>query len=44
MADAIWDIFVMEYARSKDRPWVDLISGMYDDGRVDLGLRNELRR
>lgn len=36
MADAAWDIFVMEYARSKDQPWVDLISGMYDEGRVDL--------
>jgi glyoxylase-like metal-dependent hydrolase (beta-lactamase superfamily II) len=27
---------VLEYARSKDQPWVDLISGMYNDGVVDL--------
>ena len=44
MADAIWDIFVMEYARSKDQPWVDLISGMYDDGRVDLPFSFVLAR
>ena len=34
--DAKWDIYVLEYARSKDQPWVDLISGMYDDGVMDL--------
>ena len=32
----IWDLYVIEYARSKAQPWVDLISGMYDDGTVDL--------
>ena len=31
-----WDLFVLEYARSRQQPWVDLISGMYDEGRVDL--------
>jgi glyoxylase-like metal-dependent hydrolase (beta-lactamase superfamily II) len=31
-----WDLFVLEYARSRQQPWVDLISGMYEDGRVDL--------
>jgi len=31
-----WDVFVLEYARSKDQPWVDLISGMHADGLVDL--------
>ena len=38
MADgtARWDIHVIEYARSKNQPWVDLISGMYEDGGVDL--------
>lgn len=36
MADSAWSIHVIEYARSKDQPWVDLVSGMYDDGRVDL--------
>jgi glyoxylase-like metal-dependent hydrolase (beta-lactamase superfamily II) len=33
---ATWDVYVMEYARSKDQPWVNLISGMYDEGVVDL--------
>ena len=33
---AIWDVFVMEFARSKNQPWVDLISGMYRDGVMDL--------
>ena len=33
---ANWDIYVLEYARSKDQPWVDLISGMYKDGVMDL--------
>ena len=37
MADtALWDIHVIEYARSKDQPWVDLVAGMYEDGGVDL--------
>jgi glyoxylase-like metal-dependent hydrolase (beta-lactamase superfamily II) len=35
MADT-WDIYVVEYARSKNQPWVDLISGMYDEGVMDL--------
>jgi glyoxylase-like metal-dependent hydrolase (beta-lactamase superfamily II) len=33
---AIWRVYVMEYARSKDQPWVDLISGMYREGTMDL--------
>jgi glyoxylase-like metal-dependent hydrolase (beta-lactamase superfamily II) len=33
---ANWDVYVMEFARSKDQPWVDLISGMYNDGVMDL--------
>jgi len=32
----IWDVYVMEFARSKDQPWVDLISGMYRQGVMDL--------
>jgi glyoxylase-like metal-dependent hydrolase (beta-lactamase superfamily II) len=32
----IWDVYVMEFARSKDQPWVDLISGMYREGVMDL--------
>ena len=31
-----WDVYVIEYARGKNQPWVDLISGMYDDGVMDL--------
>lgn len=33
---ANWDVYVLEFARSKGQPWVDLISGMYDEGTVDL--------
>jgi glyoxylase-like metal-dependent hydrolase (beta-lactamase superfamily II) len=33
---ATWDVYVMEYARSKDQPWVNLVSGMYQEGVVDL--------
>jgi glyoxylase-like metal-dependent hydrolase (beta-lactamase superfamily II) len=34
--NANWDVFVIEYARSSQQPWVDLISGMYENGKVDL--------
>jgi len=34
--DRNWDVYVLEFARSKDQPWVDLISGMYREGTVDL--------
>ena len=33
---ATWDIYVMEYARSHQQPWVDLIAGMAHAGSVDL--------
>ena len=33
---AIWNLYVMEYARSKDQPWVDLVAGMYAEGVMDL--------
>ena len=33
---ANWDVYVLEYARSKDQPWVNLVSGMYNEGVVDL--------
>jgi glyoxylase-like metal-dependent hydrolase (beta-lactamase superfamily II) len=32
----LWDVYVIEYARSKNQPWVDLVSGMYDEGVMDL--------
>lgn len=31
-----WDLYVLEFARSHQQPWVDLVSGMYEDGKVDL--------
>ena len=38
MADksSLWEVYVIEFARSKNQPWVDLISGMYEDGLMDL--------
>jgi glyoxylase-like metal-dependent hydrolase (beta-lactamase superfamily II) len=33
---SIWDVYVLEFARSKNQPWVDLISGMYHEGVMDL--------
>lgn len=31
-----WEVYVVEFARSSQQPWVDLVAGMYDDGKVDL--------
>lgn len=31
-----WNLYVLEYARSHQQPWVDLISGMASAGAVDL--------
>jgi glyoxylase-like metal-dependent hydrolase (beta-lactamase superfamily II) len=31
-----WSLHVLEYARSHQQPWVDLVSGMAKDGAVDL--------
>ncbi|MEQ1956838.1 N-acyl homoserine lactonase family protein [Mesorhizobium sp. CN2-181] len=39
-----WDVYVLEYARSKNQPWVDLISGMYDEGVMDLPFSFVLAR
>ena len=39
-----WDLFVIEYARSHQQPWVDLISGMSGDGKVDLPFSFMLAR
>ncbi|MDY0873908.1 N-acyl homoserine lactonase family protein [Dongia rigui] len=35
-ADQFWNVFVIEFARSKDQPLDGLISGAHDDGVVDL--------
>ncbi|GLS38658.1 hydrolase glyoxylase [Mesorhizobium tianshanense] len=34
--DTHWEVYVVEFARSNQQPWVDLVAGMYDDGKVDL--------
>jgi glyoxylase-like metal-dependent hydrolase (beta-lactamase superfamily II) len=39
-----WELFVLEYARSHQQPWVDLISGMYKDGTIDLPFSFVLAR
>lgn len=37
MADALhWDVYVIEFARSKDQPVDGLINGAHDDGVIDL--------
>lgn len=35
-AQANWEVFVIEFARKMNKPWVDLVSGMYPDGTLDL--------
>lgn len=39
-----WDLFVIEYARSHQQPWVNLVSGMSGDGNVDLPFSFMLAR
>ena len=39
-----WDLFVLEYARSHQQPWVNLVSGMSADGAVDLPFSFMLAR
>ncbi|TJV42511.1 MAG: N-acyl homoserine lactonase family protein [Mesorhizobium sp.] len=39
-----WQIYVIEFARSKNQPWVDLVNGMYDDGPTDLPFSFVLAR
>lgn len=39
-----WDLFVIEYARSHQQPWVNLVSGMAGDGNVDLPFSFMLAR
>ncbi|WP_027035668.1 N-acyl homoserine lactonase family protein [Mesorhizobium ciceri] len=39
-----WEIYVIEFARSKNQPWVDLVNGMYDDGPTDLPFSFVLAR
>jgi glyoxylase-like metal-dependent hydrolase (beta-lactamase superfamily II) len=39
-----WEIFVLEYARSKDQPVATLIQGAYDAGAIDLPFAFVLAR
>lgn len=38
-----WEVFVLEYANSHE-PWVGLVSGMYNEGMVDLPFSFALAR
>ena len=40
----VWDVFVIEYARSRDQPVVDLVNGTYDRGVVDVPFSFVLAR
>ncbi|HEV7252803.1 MAG TPA: N-acyl homoserine lactonase family protein [Mesorhizobium sp.] len=39
-----WDVFVIEYARSRGQPVVDLVNGTYDKGVVDVPFSFVLAR
>jgi glyoxylase-like metal-dependent hydrolase (beta-lactamase superfamily II) len=41
---SVWEIFVVEYARSKDQPIATLIQGAYDKGTIDLPFAFVLAR
>jgi glyoxylase-like metal-dependent hydrolase (beta-lactamase superfamily II) len=34
--NALWDVHVIEFARSKDQPLIDLVNGAHDGGVIDL--------
>jgi glyoxylase-like metal-dependent hydrolase (beta-lactamase superfamily II) len=40
----VWDVYVVEYARSKDQPVATLIQGAYDKGTIDLPFAFVLAR
>ena len=40
----LWEIFVLEFARSKDQPVATLIQGAYDQGAIDLPFAFVLAR
>jgi glyoxylase-like metal-dependent hydrolase (beta-lactamase superfamily II) len=40
----VWEIFVLEYARSKDQPVATLLQGAYDQGVIDLPFAFVLAR
>jgi glyoxylase-like metal-dependent hydrolase (beta-lactamase superfamily II) len=41
---SVWEVFVVEYARSKDQPVATLIQGAYDKGTIDLPFAFVLAR
>jgi glyoxylase-like metal-dependent hydrolase (beta-lactamase superfamily II) len=43
-ASGIWELFIIEYARSKDQPVASLIQGAYDQGAIDLPFAFVLAR
>jgi hypothetical protein len=40
----VWEVYVVEYARSKDQPVATLIQSAYDQGTVDLPFAFVLAR
>jgi glyoxylase-like metal-dependent hydrolase (beta-lactamase superfamily II) len=40
----IWEVYVLEYARSKDQPVATLLQGAYDQGNIDLPFSFVLAR
>ena len=44
MTSVSWEIFVIEYARSRDQPVVDLVNGAYGEGVVDVPFSFVLAR
>jgi glyoxylase-like metal-dependent hydrolase (beta-lactamase superfamily II) len=40
----VWEVYVIEYARSKDQPVATLIQGAYDKGAIDLPFAFVLAR
>jgi glyoxylase-like metal-dependent hydrolase (beta-lactamase superfamily II) len=43
-ASGLWEVFVLEYARSKNQPVATLIQGAYDQGTIDLPFAFVLAR
>lgn len=43
-ASGLWEIYVLEYARSKDQPVATLLQGAYDKGNIDLPFAFVLAR
>jgi glyoxylase-like metal-dependent hydrolase (beta-lactamase superfamily II) len=43
-ASKLWELFVIEFARSKDQPVASLIQGAYDQGAIDLPFAFVLAR